>query len=146
MEEVIREGQVNLTEKKWEVISNRLAARYGFTRSKTSIKNYWNRQGRAQTGVDERRKPNPDKLVTSVSKPEQRKRARTQVSRASNQESTEDHEDEEDEDDGDQGNDGDHENDHSGHPEEEGKEQRNEGEEVGDDDEGGPPTKRRRRR
>ena len=81
MEEVIVEQQVNLTEKKWEVISNRLASRHGFTRSKTSIKNYWSRQGRAQTGVDERRNPNPNKLITSVQNPDQRKRARQQMTR-----------------------------------------------------------------
>lgn len=66
MEEVIVEQRVNLTEKKWEVISDRLASRFGFTRSRTSIKNYWSRQGRALTGVDERRNPNPNKLITSV--------------------------------------------------------------------------------
>lgn len=79
MEEVISEQLVNLTEKKWEVISNRLASRFGFTRSKTSIKNYWSRQGRAQTRVDERRNPNPNKLITSVQNPDQRKRARQQM-------------------------------------------------------------------
>lgn len=82
MEEVIIEQQVNLTEKKWEVISDRLASRFGFTRSKTSIKNYWSRQGRAQTGVDERRNPNPKKLITSVQNPDRRKRARQQMARA----------------------------------------------------------------
>lgn len=76
MEEVINEQQVNLTEKKWEVISDRLASRFGFIRSKTSIKNYWSRQGRAQTRVDERRNPNPNKLITSVQNPYQRKIAR----------------------------------------------------------------------
>lgn len=126
MEEVIAEQQVNLTEKKWEVISDRLAARFSFNRSNTSIKNYWNRQGRAQTGVDERRKPNPTKLVTSATTAEQRKRARQQVFRASERTKSEDYED-----------------DSSDLPDEDGEGNKEE-EEATDDDEGGPPTKRRR--
>lgn len=127
MQEVLAEGQVNLTEKKWEVISDRLASRYGFRRSNTSIKNYWNRQGRAQTGVDERRKPNPTKLTTSVQTAQQRKRARKQVSTASRRTSSEDYEDDSS----------------SDHPDEDGEGNKEE-KEATDDDEGGPPSKRRR--
>ena len=128
MEEVITEQRVNLTEKKWEVISGRLASRFGFSRSKISIKNYWSRQGRAQTGVDERRHPNPNKLVTSMQNPEQRKRARQQMARALKNKNTEDSEDE-----------------NSGLSDRSGEQPSDEGE-ADDDDEGGPPTKRRRNR
>lgn len=133
MEEVISEQQVNLTEKKWEVISDRLAARNGFVRSKTSIKNYWNREGRSQTGVDERRKPNPNKMVTSLQNAEQRKRAREDTARASNAATDEDYENQTSH--------------HSSHSDEEEKKDRNDDEQDhNEDDEGGPPTKRRRRR
>lgn len=126
MEEVITEQQVNLTEKKWEVISDRLASRFGFTRSKTSIKNYWSRQGRAQTGVDERRNPNPNKMITSVQDPEQRKRARQRMARALKRKIT-----------GDES---------SGHSSKSRARGRDEEEADDDDDEGGPPMKRRRNR
>ena len=76
MLEVIQEQEVNLTEAKWNVVSERLDQRYGIKRTHTAVKNYWNRTGRAYTGIDERRNPNPDKLTTGVQDPEQRKRAR----------------------------------------------------------------------
>ncbi len=125
MEEVMNEKQVHLTEKKWEVISDRLASMYGFIRSKTSIKNYWSRNGRLLTGVDERRKPNPEKLVTSVQDPDQRKRARQQISRPSKRHDIED--------------DGD---DSAG----EDEEYRGEGDPADGDDEEGPVAKRRKLR
>ena len=124
MEEVINEQQVNLTEKKWEVISDRLASRFGFIRSKTSIKNYWSRQGRAQTRVDERRNPNPEKLITSVQNPYQRKQARQGALKRKNP--------------GEEG---------SGYPNRSRAKRSDEGEADDDDDyKGRPPTKRRRNR
>lgn len=126
MEEVIVEQQVNLTEKKWEVISNRLASRHGFTRLKTSIKNYWSRQGRAQTGVDERRNPNPYKLITSVQNPDQRKRARQQIARSLEGKSYEDE--------------------ISGNLKKSRARRRDKEEAETDDDKGFPPTKRRKNR
>lgn len=81
MLEVIQEQEVNLTEHKWNVVSERLAQRYGITRTHTAVKNYWNRTGREKTGIDERRNPNPEKLTTGVQDPEQRRKARQDASK-----------------------------------------------------------------
>lgn len=127
MEEVIDERQVNLTEQKWKVISERLAARFGFFRSNIAVKNFWSRQGRALTGVDERRNPNPDKMVTSKQNPEQRKRARQRTVRAPRKKSSEEGE-----------------SDNPGHSDGRGEKSGDEEEEADDYDEGGPPTRRRK--
>lgn len=124
MEEVINEKQVNLTEKKWEVISDRLAQRFNVARSKTSVKNYWSREGRLLTGLDERRKPNPEKLVTSVQNPEQRKRARQQTARPSKRKRTDVEEDD--------------------NTSEDGEEYRDEAEASDSDEEKGLSTKRQK--
>ena len=76
MGQVISEGQVHQSDQRWVAVSNRLLRQYGISRSHTAIKNFWNREGRAATGIDERRIPNPNKLVTGVQAPEDRKRAR----------------------------------------------------------------------
>lgn len=81
MQQVIDEQEVNLVEKRWQVISERLLGYYDVTRSSTAVKNYWNREGRQRTGIDERRKPNPDKLVTGVQHPEDRRKARQEIAR-----------------------------------------------------------------
>lgn len=64
------------TEAKWNRISYQLRERYGFERSASGIKNYWARKGRAKYGIDERRKPRPEKMVTSLQSPETRRVAR----------------------------------------------------------------------
>ena len=76
MGQVISEGQVGQSDRRWVAVSDRLMRQYGISRSHTAIKNFWNREGRAATGIDERRIPNPNKLVTGVQAPEDRKRAR----------------------------------------------------------------------
>ncbi|KAI4247678.1 MAG: hypothetical protein L6R40_001264 [Gallowayella cf. fulva] len=65
----------NWTESKWENISRELA-KHGIERSKSSIKAWWSRHGREETGFEERQKPQGRKLVTSKQKPEDRRKAR----------------------------------------------------------------------
>lgn len=65
----------NLTEKKWQAISEKLA-KHGINRSQWSIKAWWSRRGRLLTGFDERQNPTGRKLVTSKQDPEDRRRAR----------------------------------------------------------------------
>lgn len=65
----------NLTESKWDNISRELL-RHGLRRSKCSIKAWWSRYGREETGFDERQNPNGRNLVTSKQDPEDRKKAR----------------------------------------------------------------------
>lgn len=81
MQQVIDEQQVNLVEKRWNVISERLNGLYDIARSSTAVKNYWNREGRQHTGIDERRKPNPDKMITGVQNPADRRRARQEAAK-----------------------------------------------------------------
>lgn len=64
------------TEANWNRISYQLRERYGFERSASGIKNYWARKGRAKYGIDERRKPKPKKMVTSMQTPKTRRVAR----------------------------------------------------------------------
>ncbi|KAL8862962.1 MAG: hypothetical protein Q9178_000904 [Gyalolechia marmorata] len=65
----------NFTESKWENISQRLAE-HGSRRSRNSIKAWWSRYGRQETGFDERQNPNGRRLVTSKQDPEDRKKMR----------------------------------------------------------------------
>ncbi len=65
----------NLTESKWDKVSRELV-KHGLKRSKCSIKAWWSRSGREETGFDERRNPNGRNLVTSKQDPEDRKNAR----------------------------------------------------------------------
>lgn len=74
MQEIVNEGEA--TEKKWSIISERLMSRYSVDRSAGSVKNWWNRHGRAQSNIDERKKPKPDKLQTGATPPEKRRKAR----------------------------------------------------------------------
>ena len=76
MREVIAEKICHQTEKKWEVISNRLSARYNLHRKPGSIKNKWGRELRAESGIDERVIENPDKMTTSRESQEKRRAAR----------------------------------------------------------------------
>lgn len=64
------------TEQRWQVISQQLKTVYNIDRSASSIKNYWNRKGRLATGLDERRKQDPSRLVTGRQDPLQRREAR----------------------------------------------------------------------
>ena len=79
MREVIRENQVNLTEQRWKVIAERLQQRYNISRTHTGVKNYWNREGREVTGIDERRNQRPDKMVTGKQDPASRRIARSKA-------------------------------------------------------------------
>ncbi|KAI4263428.1 MAG: hypothetical protein L6R42_001422 [Xanthoria sp. 1 TBL-2021] len=65
----------NLTESKWDIVSRELI-KHGLRRSKCSIKAWWSRYGREETGFDERQNPNGRNLVTSKQDPEERKKAR----------------------------------------------------------------------
>ncbi|KAL9584023.1 MAG: hypothetical protein Q9212_002364 [Teloschistes hypoglaucus] len=65
----------NRTESKWEKVSNKLKM-HGIERSKWSIKNWWSRCGRHETGIEERQNPTGRKVVTSKQSPEDRKKAR----------------------------------------------------------------------
>ncbi|KAM0799372.1 hypothetical protein BDR22DRAFT_964025 [Usnea florida] len=76
MREVIAEGTHSLTEERWKVISRRLDSRYSIDRTWTAVKNYWNRQGRRDTNIDERKIKKPNRMTTGVQDPESRRRAR----------------------------------------------------------------------
>lgn len=80
MREVLAENQ--FSEKKFVSISDRLEERHGIKLSHGAIKNYWNRKGRVTYQLDERKKPNPNKMVTGVQSPEDRRKARQQKSKA----------------------------------------------------------------
>lgn len=62
MQEVVEEGET--TEMKWAIVSSRLMSRYAVERSVGSVKNWWNRHGRAMSNIDERIVPKPYKLKT----------------------------------------------------------------------------------
>lgn len=74
MKEIIDEKL--FSEQKFQTISDRMMARHGIGAKAGSIKNYWNRKGRIYYRVDERKNPNPAKLVTGVQSPEDRRKAR----------------------------------------------------------------------
>ncbi|KAL9015361.1 MAG: hypothetical protein Q9173_000028 [Seirophora scorigena] len=73
MQEEINDG--NVTEKKWSNIARKLKD-HGLERSQWSVKAWWSRYGRLETGIDERQKPNERRLVTSKQDPEERRKAR----------------------------------------------------------------------
>ena len=70
------DNSASRTELRWELFSDRLAAKYSINRSASSIKNYWNREGRAASGYDERNKKDPHHMITGVQDKEKRKAAR----------------------------------------------------------------------
>lgn len=76
MGEILDEQENHDTEQKWKVISDRLMARYSMDRSPLAVKNYWCRYGRSATGVDERRRPDADRMVTGYMNPAVRRRSR----------------------------------------------------------------------
>ena len=45
-------------------------------RSWTAVKNYWNREGRQATGIDERRVAKPDRMTTGIQDPASRRKGR----------------------------------------------------------------------
>lgn len=72
----IEDASVKATDEKWQLLADRLQERHGFERTANSIKNFWQRKGRAQFGIDERVVPKPDRMSTSVEDPAERKRRR----------------------------------------------------------------------
>ena len=82
--------RVKGTDHKWEVLSDRLLQRYGYDRTHNSVKNYWQRTGRAYFGIDERLVANPNKMVTSVQDPADRKRRREEKKREAAKANSED--------------------------------------------------------
>ncbi|KAL8707303.1 MAG: hypothetical protein Q9220_007646 [cf. Caloplaca sp. 1 TL-2023] len=68
----------NRTEKKWKTVAIKLNA-HGCRRSQWSIKSWWSRYGREESGFDERKNPNGRPLVTSKQSSEARKRARDRM-------------------------------------------------------------------
>ena len=76
-------GTAARTERRWIVVSERLASRFGISRSWTSIKNYWNRQGRQTSGHDERNTKHPDRMTTGGQNKEERRSARDANKKAS---------------------------------------------------------------
>lgn len=76
MHEVMQDERISKTEKRWVKVGELLQQRYNVTRTATAIKNYWNREGRSTSGLDERNKKNPNKLITGVQDPEDRKALR----------------------------------------------------------------------
>ena len=68
-------NDISKTEMRWAEVE-RLSKAHGLTRTATAIKNHWNRNGRLESGLDERNKPDPSKLVTGVQDPEARRKTR----------------------------------------------------------------------
>jgi len=85
-------------DRRWQVCARRLKKDHGLTRSGPAIKNHWNRVLRARTGLDERRTPNPNKMVTGLLTPRKKQRtAQNLFSRSALSEVPEEDEDEEEE-------------------------------------------------
>ena len=77
MSELIEEGGIaSTTERRWTVISERLTSRFSLQRTWTSVKNYWNREGRRTSGLDERKEKQPHRMTTGVQDKQQRRDAR----------------------------------------------------------------------
>ncbi len=54
---------------RWERASQRLWEEYRIERTPNAVKNQWNRVIRAQSGLDERKRPNPQMMVTGALAP-----------------------------------------------------------------------------
>ncbi|KAL9098244.1 MAG: hypothetical protein Q9163_006062 [Psora crenata] len=77
LQEILVEGgPESRTERRWAIVSERLASRFQVHRTWTSVKNYWNREGRNATKIDERCVQQPARLITGVQDKDQRKAAR----------------------------------------------------------------------
>ena len=81
-----KEGAWVWTDTKWPVIAKRLRERFFYARSGSCVKNWWGRHGRRMFDLDERRKPNSAKMVTSVQDPADRKRRREEKKKIQGQE------------------------------------------------------------
>lgn len=93
MQEVLDEKECHNTERKWHVISARLMQRFSVNRSPGAVKNWWNRYGRLGSGIDERNKQNPDRLVTGVQDPASRREARKAKRKARDEDGNEEDDD-----------------------------------------------------
>ena len=58
------------TDERWNIISRQLKTFHGIDRSPSSLKNYWIRVGRDESGIDERRGAKSHAITTSVEDPE----------------------------------------------------------------------------
>ena len=72
MADLIKRGE--LGEGKWMACAEALEKEHGFGRTSSAIKTQWNRVLRARTGLDERGRPNPDKMVTGALTPRRERR------------------------------------------------------------------------
>ncbi|KAL8823447.1 MAG: hypothetical protein Q9191_005846 [Dirinaria sp. TL-2023a] len=86
------EGSWVRTEAKWEVIAKRLEDRFFYVREAVSLKLWWGRKGRQMFDLDERKKPNATKMVTSVEDRASRKRRREEQKRKRNDDDTSEYE------------------------------------------------------
>lgn len=68
--------KVRGTDHKWQILADRLRKMHGYERTANSVKNFWQRKGRATFGIDERIVAKPEKMITSVQNPEDRKKRR----------------------------------------------------------------------
>ena len=67
------------TEKRWTLISEYLESVYGVKRTWSSIKNYWNRDGRRIFGIDERNNPAGRAITTGAQSKLERKERRVEL-------------------------------------------------------------------
>ncbi|KAL2051329.1 hypothetical protein ABVK25_008381 [Lepraria finkii] len=67
------------TEGKWVKTRDRLRQNWAIFKTITMCRNYWFRYGRQATGIDERKKKKPDRMVTGIMDPEKRKRKRQEA-------------------------------------------------------------------
>ena len=99
MQEILTEQKFHKSEKKWTEISKHLMDRFQVDRSAGAVKNYWNRHGRQDSGIDERKNKRPDRMVTGVQDPESRREARKRKRKAMEEDSEETYEEDDEEDD-----------------------------------------------
>lgn len=76
MREVVSEFPTNYTEWRFKEVSQRLEKRFGVNRSCYQVKNFWNREGRLISGLDERKKPRPECMATGIQDPARRRELR----------------------------------------------------------------------
>ncbi|KAK4695052.1 hypothetical protein P7C71_g2630, partial [Lecanoromycetidae sp. Uapishka_2] len=79
MREVINEYPTDFTEWRFKEVSERLVKRFGIDRSRFQVKNFWNREGRLTSGLDERKKPRPERMATGVQDPARRRFLRSRT-------------------------------------------------------------------
>ena len=69
-------NKISWSERRWEAVETLLQERYSIDRTGQAVKNWWSREGRRVSGLDERNIKKPDKLVTGVQDPADRKALR----------------------------------------------------------------------